>query len=99
MIPIATKDLGIDSVTGLRKEVIVTGFNVNTFTENIIVEYFIVSYSPTNVSVVQEGPFKYYRYNDPLGRQAFTEWRQSEIGVAISAAINETIQKYPNLEQ
>ena len=101
MTPIAIHQLGLDAETGLNRSIIVTGINIRADIENIIVEYFILTYSPTGVVVRREGPFNYLRYNDlsPNGKMAFDYWRNSQIGQDISAAILNTIQNYPDLEQ
>jgi len=101
MTPIAIHQLGLDAETGLNRSIIVTGINIRADIENIIVEYYILTYSPTGVVVRKEGPFNYFRYNDPSqnGKMAFDYWRNSQIGLDIANAVLNTIQNYPNLEQ
>jgi len=97
--PIAIHNLGIDPETGLERSIIVTSFYVRAMIENIQVEYYLLTYSPTGVVVRQEGPFSYERFNDPNGSQEYDYWKNSQIGGAITAAILGTIQNYPNLGQ
>lgn len=96
--PITTKDLGINSETGLQEILKVWEVNISARTELIRVIYEIVTISPTNLEIKSSGDLEYTRYNHP-NNMSFDMWRGSPIGIGISQAIEGTIADYPNLEQ
>lgn len=96
--PVTTKNLGINSVTGLEEILKVWEVNINSKIELIRVVYEIVTLSPTGIVVASSGNLEYTRYNSSTN-PAFDNWRNSSIGAGITAAIDTTLAKYPNIDQ
>jgi hypothetical protein len=96
--PITTKDLGINSDTGLQEILKVWEVNISARTELIRVIYEVVTISPTGLEIKSSKDLEYTRYNHP-NNMSFDMWRNSPIGRGISQAIEGTINDYPNLEQ
>jgi hypothetical protein len=96
--PIVTKDLGINSETGLQEILNVWEVNTSARKELIRVVYEIVTLSPTGVEIKTTGDLEYGRFNHP-NNMAFDTWRNSPLGIGIAAAIAGTITTYPDINQ
>jgi hypothetical protein len=109
MTPIAIKNLPADS-TGCTRKVIVWGININAKSEEIQVIYDL-AYIGKDGSIIHyiEENANYRRYNRPVemngeievtpANMKFDELRNSEIGQAITALIENDLLKYPDLTQ
>jgi hypothetical protein len=96
--PIVTKDLGINSETGLQEILNVWEVNTSARKELIRVVYEIVTLSPTGVEIKTTGDLEYGRFNHP-NNMAFNTWRNSILGQGIAQAIANTINNYPIIDQ
>lgn len=106
--PIATKSLGVDSITGLDKQVQVWQLTIDAKAEKIVVVYDVVLlYNGKVVSVLSTD--MYTRENRPAhtdmagntidADNRFSQYRSSQLGQAIEAMIQQTINAYPNVQQ
>jgi len=98
MTEIVVKNLGVNVETGLEEVLKVWTVYINAETEVIDVMYKIYEVLPSGLERQVGGERHYYRYNS-LTNPAFNNWRNSSIGIGITAAINTTLTNYPNLEQ
>lgn len=83
--PIAIKDFGIDTDSGLNKQLIVYGMNINTDMERIELLYKIVLISPTGIQFEQSRG-SYIRDNS-TGAKNFDALRSSQLGQGITSDI------------
>jgi hypothetical protein len=110
MKPIAVKSLGINKTTGLEEQLHVWQLTIDAKSEVVVVVFDIVTLAPNGEIVKVSETNSYRRYNY-LGEPAtedkkeipanmkFDEYRNSQIGQAISGMIQKTIELYPDLEQ
>ena len=98
--PIAIKDFGMDSVSGMNKQLIVYGLNINTDTQTIEVNYKIVLVSPTGLQF-EQSRYSYIRDNNtPV--MHFDTLQASQIGIGIKSVISNDlnlIQSYESLSK
>lgn len=97
MTPIAEKDFGIDSDTGLQKKLQVWAFYCDAETELITVVFKVVLISPTGktVSVVRSGSYS-------RSGVKFNELRTSQIGQGIEYKISgdiDMITSYDKIDE
>lgn len=99
--PIASKSFGIDDFTGLEKALFVFKQTNDAKNETIIMDYDIVLLSPNGKIVSILYSDNYTRYNMP-NKNKFDELRQSQIGQAIEALIQNDlngIQTFVSIKQ
>lgn len=95
---ISTKNLGVDSVTGLQQRIEVWQIAIDSKAEVVTIVYQIKTLAPNGSVVATTENRTFTRYNEP-GKMNFNILRDSNVGNAIISMINADLAEYPNLSQ
>lgn len=107
-IPLATKSIGTDPLTGLEQRVSIYQFTADSNAEVISVAYVVEMLSPTGVIVATSDVKSFIRSNKEEEKDGdgnvvvpalmqFDALRNSEIGQGIVAMLVNDLNSYPNL--
>ena len=107
---IATKSIGIDSVTGLQQNVVVWQLTIDSKAEKITAVYQIQTVAPNGTVVHTSDNETYTRYNQPERLDVkgnvvapkkfmYDVLKTSAVGQMIAGMIQADLDKWPNLQQ
>jgi hypothetical protein len=95
-IPVALHDFGIDSITGLRKQLLVKSLFLDAEHSNISVNYDIILLSPNGI-ILKLSSGNYIRDNGTSAHH-FDTLRASSLGIGISASILEDLNNIKSIK-
>lgn len=95
--PIASKDLGVDSITGLHQKIAIWNLNIDSRKSIVTINYTIQTIAPNGKVVMDGSENNYYRYNQQAGTRQngdtiyanlkFDQLRSSSVGQMLQGMI------------